>query len=48
MINEIYGIFVEISLLKQFNIRHVIVSPGTRNTALAHSIEQMRINVLIK
>lgn len=39
MYTHIKGVQILISLLKQFNIRHIIISPGTRNTALAHSVE---------
>lgn len=39
MYTHIKGVQILISLLKQFNIRHVVLSPGTRNTALAGSIE---------
>ena len=39
MYTHIKSVQILISLLKQFNIRHVVISPGTRNTALAGSIE---------
>lgn len=39
MYTHIKGVQILISLLKQFNIRHVVISPGTRNTALSGSIE---------
>lgn len=39
MYTHIKGVQILISLLKQYNIRHVVLSPGTRNTALAGSIE---------
>lgn len=39
MYTHIKGVQILISLLKQFKIRHVVLSPGTRNTALAGSIE---------
>ena len=39
MYTHIKGVQILISLLKQFNISHVVLSPGTRNTALAGSIE---------
>lgn len=39
MYTHIKGVQILISLLKQFNIRHIVISPGTRNTALAHSVE---------
>lgn len=39
MYTHIKGVQILISLLKQFNIRHLVISPGTRNTALAHSVE---------
>lgn len=29
-----------ISLLKQFNVRHAVLSPGTRNVPVVHSLEQ--------
>ncbi len=40
MYTHIKGVQILISLLKQFNISHVVLSPGTRNTALAGSIEK--------
>lgn len=36
---HIKSVQILISLLKQYNIRHLVISPGTRNTALAHSVE---------
>lgn len=39
MYTHIKSVQILISLLKQYNIRHVVLSPGTRNTALAGSIE---------
>ena len=39
MYTHIKSVQILISLLKQFNIRHIVLSPGTRNTALAGSIE---------
>lgn len=39
MYTDIKGVQILISLLKQYEIRHVVISPGTRNTSLAHSIE---------
>ena len=39
MYTHIKGVQILISLLKQHNIRHLVISPGTRNTALAHSVE---------
>lgn len=39
MYTHIKSVQILISLLKQFNIRHLVISPGTRNTALAHSVE---------
>lgn len=39
MYTHIKCVQILISLLKQFNIRHIVLSPGTRNTALAGSIE---------
>ena len=39
MYTHIKGVQILISLLKQYNIRHIVLSPGTRNTALAGSIE---------
>lgn len=39
MYTRIKGVQILISLLKQYNIRHIVISPGTRNTALAHSVE---------
>lgn len=39
MYTHIKSVQILISLLKQFNIRHIVISPGTRNTALTGSIE---------
>lgn len=39
MYTHIKGVQILISLLKQYNIRHLVISPGTRNTALTHSVE---------
>lgn len=39
MYTHIKSVQILISLLKQYNIRHLVISPGTRNTALAHSVE---------
>lgn len=39
MYTHIKSVQILISLLKQFNIHHIVISPGTRNTALAGSIE---------
>ena len=39
MYTHIKSVQILISLLKQFNIRHIVISPGTRNTALSGSIE---------
>lgn len=39
MYTHIKGVQILISLLKQYNIKHVVISPGTRNTALVGSIE---------
>jgi len=39
MYTHIKGVQILISLLKQHDIHHVVLSPGTRNTALAGSIE---------
>lgn len=39
MYTHIKSVQILISLLKQFSIRHIVLSPGTRNTALAGSIE---------
>lgn len=39
MYTHIKSVQILISLLKQFNIRHIVISPGTRNTALVGSIE---------
>ncbi|MBM6653728.1 decarboxylase [Bacteroides mediterraneensis] len=33
------NIQILISLLKQYNIRYMVLSPGTRNSALCHSVE---------
>lgn len=40
MYTNIPSVQILISLLKQFDIHHIVISPGTRNTALAHSIEE--------
>ena len=39
MYTHIKSVQILISLLKQYNIKHIVISPGTRNTALAHSVE---------
>ena len=39
MYSNIPGIQILISLLKQYNIKHIVISPGTRNTPLVHSVE---------
>lgn len=39
MYTHIKSVQILISLLKQYNIRHIVISPGTRNTALSGSIE---------
>jgi len=39
MYTNIPGVQIIISLLKQNNIKHLVISPGTRNTALVHSVE---------
>ena len=39
MYSNIPGVKIIISLLKQYNIKHLVISPGTRNTALVHSVE---------
>lgn len=39
MYTHIKGVQILVSLLKQYNIKHIVLSPGTRNTALAHSVE---------
>lgn len=39
MYTNIPGVQILISLLKQHNIKHLVISPGTRNTALVHSVE---------
>ena len=39
MYSNIPGVQILLSLLKQHNIRHLVISPGTRNTALVHSVE---------
>ncbi|MCC8015080.1 MAG: hypothetical protein LIO87_07775 [Eubacterium sp.] len=40
MYTNIPGVQILISLLKQFNVCHVVISPGTRNTAFVGSIEE--------
>lgn len=39
MYTNIKSVLILISLLKQHGVRHVVISPGTRNTAFVHSIE---------
>lgn len=39
MYSDIKVVQIIISLLKQKNIRNIVISPGTRNTALVHSVE---------
>lgn len=39
MYTHIKNVQILISLLKQYGIKHVVLSPGTRNTALSHSID---------
>ena len=39
MYSNIPGVQILLSLLKQHNIKHLVISPGTRNTALVHSVE---------
>ena len=39
MYSNIPGIQILLSLLKQYNIKHIVISPGTRNTPLVHSVE---------
>lgn len=39
MYTHIKSVQILISLLKQFDIHHIVISPGTRNTALTGSIE---------
>ena len=39
MYSNIPGVKIIISLLKQYNIKHLVISPGTRNTPLVHSVE---------
>ena len=39
MYTHIKSVQILISLMKQHNIRHIVISPGTRNTALVGSIE---------
>lgn len=40
MYSNIPGVQVLLSLLKQYNIKHLVISPGTRNTPLVHSVEE--------
>ena len=40
MITNVRNVQILISLLKQFNIKYFVNSPGTRNTPLVHSIEE--------
>ncbi len=39
MYTSIPSVLTLISLLKQFNVRHLVLSPGTRNTAFVGSVE---------
>ncbi len=39
MYSDIPGVQILLSLLKQNNIKHLVISPGTRNTPLVHSAE---------
>lgn len=39
MYSNIPGVQILVSLLKQYDIRHLVISPGTRNTPLVHSVE---------
>lgn len=39
MYTNIKGVQILISLMKQYNIQHIVISPGTRNTPLAHCVE---------
>lgn len=40
MYTELKNVQIVISLLKQFNINKIIVSPGSRNVPFVHSVEQ--------
>lgn len=39
MYTSLKNVQILISLLKQYNIRHIVISPGTREAPLAHSVE---------
>ncbi len=39
MYTNLINVQIIISLLKQYNIKHLVLSPGTRNAPLVHSIE---------
>lgn len=39
MYTDIPSVLILMSLMKQYNIKHVVASPGTRNTPLVHSLE---------
>jgi len=39
MYTNLINVQIIISLLKQYNIRHLVLSPGTRNAPLVHSVE---------
>ena len=39
MYTHIKNVQILISLLKQYGIKHIVLSPGTRNTAFSHSID---------
>lgn len=40
MYTELESIQIVISLLKKFNIRHIVTSPGARSVPFVHSVEQ--------
>ena len=39
MYSNIPGVQILVSLLKQYNIKHIVASPGSKNAALVHSLE---------
>lgn len=40
MYNILKNVQIVISLLKEYNIRHLVLSPGSRNVPFVHSVEQ--------
>ena len=40
MYNILQNVQIVISLLKEYNIKHLVLSPGSRNVPFVHSVEQ--------